>query len=144
MVDPGEGPPPPPLFLGQTEAWRAQKNFFETRPRYRRVWMIAPHPFSPPPPPPHLKVWICHRSITNPVKINPSTPLLGQTKQYFSWGLIPPGHLGKTKCNLPGMFLHRDKPKWNVCIKYYIGGRQVVSSLLHPYWPFPSCIGGVW
>ena len=50
MADPGEGPggpnPPPPLFLDQTEARRAEKNFLET-----------PHPLSkglddqaPPPP----------------------------------------------------------------------------------------------
>ena len=45
VADPGQGPGPPGppfLFLGQTEAQRAEKNFFETA----------------PPPPPDLKVWI--------------------------------------------------------------------------------------
>ena len=38
-----------PLCLDQTEAWKAEKIFFETAPpSYLRVWMNAP----PPPPPP--------------------------------------------------------------------------------------------
>ena len=37
-----------PLFLDQTEAWRAEKIFLETTPDYLRVWI--PHP----PPPRHL------------------------------------------------------------------------------------------
>ena len=50
VVDPGQGPggpaaSPPPLFLDQTEARRAE-NFLETAP--------------PPPHPPYLKVWIRH------------------------------------------------------------------------------------
>ena len=47
MEDPGEGlarPPPPPLFLDQTEAQRAKKIFLETA----------------QPPPPNVKVWIWH------------------------------------------------------------------------------------
>ena len=43
MADPGEGPggaQPPPLFLDQKGAQRAEKNVFETG------------------PPPYLKVWI--------------------------------------------------------------------------------------
>ena len=35
------------LFLKQTEAWRAEKNFFETAPPappYLRVWMTRPPP----------------------------------------------------------------------------------------------------
>ena len=44
MGDPGENPP---LFLDQTEAQRAEKNFFQDHPPlYPRVWMTA----SPPPP----------------------------------------------------------------------------------------------
>ena len=52
------GPPPPPstLFLDQTEAQRAQRNFLGDKPTSNlRVWMTAP-----PPLPPYLKVWI-HR-----------------------------------------------------------------------------------
>ena len=48
VADPGQGPGPPGppfLFLGQTEAQRAEKKFFETAP-----------------PPPDLKVWIYHFS----------------------------------------------------------------------------------
>ena len=45
MGDPGENPP---LFLDQTEAQRAEKNFFQDHPPlYPRVWMTA----SPPPHP---------------------------------------------------------------------------------------------
>ena len=40
----GRGSAPPPLFLDQTEAQRAEKKFFGYRP--------------PPPPPPCLKVWL--------------------------------------------------------------------------------------
>ena len=46
VADPGEGPQkahPPPLFLDQTEAWRANKNFFGNR---------ASHLSIPPPTPP--------------------------------------------------------------------------------------------
>ena len=32
----------PPLFLDQTEARRAKKNFFEDHPPYLRVWMTGP------------------------------------------------------------------------------------------------------
>ena len=33
----------PPLFLDQTEARRAEKNFYKTRPPpYLRIWMTAP------------------------------------------------------------------------------------------------------
>ena len=39
----GRGLRDPPLFLDQTETWRAEKVFFK-------------------PPPPYLKVWIVHRS----------------------------------------------------------------------------------
>ena len=49
MVDPGEGQGGPPLVLDQTEAQRAEKNFFgdcPPFPPYLRVWMTAP----PPPP----------------------------------------------------------------------------------------------
>ena len=50
-------PPPTTLFLDQTEAQRAQRNFFGDKPTsYLRVWMSAP-----PPLPPYLKVWIHHR-----------------------------------------------------------------------------------
>ena len=44
VADPGEGPggPAPTLFLNQTVAWRAEKNFFG-RPHspYLRVWMTG-------------------------------------------------------------------------------------------------------
>ena len=58
VADPEEGPGGlrPPLFLDQTEARRAEKNFLDT----------VPPPFSlglddqPPPPLPYLKVWIRH------------------------------------------------------------------------------------
>ena len=52
VADPGEGHgdlPPPPLFLDQTEARRAEKNFFGDPPPYLRVWMT-------PLPPSFLKV----------------------------------------------------------------------------------------
>ena len=39
----------PPLFLDQTEAWRAEKILLETAP-------------TPPPPLPYPKVWIRHRA----------------------------------------------------------------------------------
>ena len=39
----------PPLFVDQTEAQRAEKQFFETA----------------LPPQPYLKVWICQRSVSN-------------------------------------------------------------------------------
>ena len=47
MADPGDEPVgPPPLFLDQTEARRAEKKiFFGDRPPlppYQRVWMTAP------------------------------------------------------------------------------------------------------
>ena len=32
VADPGKGPTPPPLFFNQIEAWRAEKNFFESTP----------------------------------------------------------------------------------------------------------------
>ena len=53
VSDPGEGPkgPGPPLFLDQTEAWRAEKFFLRPTPPFLRAWMT---------PPPYLKVWICH------------------------------------------------------------------------------------
>ena len=40
------GGPGPPLFLNQTEARRAQKNFFGDRlpPPFLRVWMTGPPP----------------------------------------------------------------------------------------------------
>ena len=56
VADPGErpAPPPPPLFLDQTEAQRAEKKFLETLPSsYLRVWMTAARP-------PYLKAWIRH------------------------------------------------------------------------------------
>ena len=34
--------PPPPLFLDQTEAQGAEKNFFGDPPPYLRVWMTPP------------------------------------------------------------------------------------------------------
>ena len=41
----------PPLFLHQTEARRAEKNFFETGPLpFVRVWMTRPPPF--------VRVWM--------------------------------------------------------------------------------------
>ena len=53
VADPGEGPgPPPPLFLDQTEARRAEKILGGgPGPPYLRVWMTAPAFY--------LKVWIC-------------------------------------------------------------------------------------
>ena len=48
VVDPGEGPAPPPLSF--TPNWRLPP------PPFLRVWLTTP----PPPPPPYLKVWICH------------------------------------------------------------------------------------
>ena len=53
MADPGEGPmgpallpPPPVIFLDQTEARRAEKKFSGDRPppTYLGVWMTAPPP----------------------------------------------------------------------------------------------------
>ena len=56
VADVGEGSrsllPPPPLFLDQTEARRAEKIFLETGPLfYLRVWITSSNP---PAPPPHL------------------------------------------------------------------------------------------
>ena len=43
VADPGEGPAPPPLFLDQNEARRAEKCFCEDAPPvYVRAWMVAP------------------------------------------------------------------------------------------------------
>ena len=39
------GPVPPPLFLDQNNARRAEKNFFEATPSpYLRVWITVPPP----------------------------------------------------------------------------------------------------
>ena len=50
VADPGEGPsPPPPIFLDQTEAQRAQKSLWRggtTSPPYLRVWMTSLPPLS--------------------------------------------------------------------------------------------------
>ena len=53
VADPGEGPggPGPPLFLHQTEARRAEKNFFETGPL-----LLSGSGWPDPPPPPPL-IW---------------------------------------------------------------------------------------
>ena len=65
VVDPGQGPgkPAPPLFLDQTEAWRAEKKFFldHSSPLFQGL-------DDRPPPPLYLKVWICHCAIA------PNTP----------------------------------------------------------------------
>ena len=53
VADPGE--PPPPLFLDQTEARRAEKIVSETAPP-----LFSKGLNDPPPPPPYLKVWIRH------------------------------------------------------------------------------------
>ena len=53
MADPGEGPGGPwlpPLFLDQTEARRAEKNFFETEAPLLSQCLDA----QPPPPPPFI------------------------------------------------------------------------------------------
>ena len=55
VADVGEGSrsllPPPPLFLDQTEARRAEKIFLETGPLfYLRVWITSSNPPRPPPP----------------------------------------------------------------------------------------------
>ena len=43
------GPPPPTLFLDQTEAQRAQRNFLGDKPTsYLRVWMSTPPPHPSP------------------------------------------------------------------------------------------------
>ena len=54
VANPGEGSrgpnpsPPPPLLLDQTEARRAEINFFgDQAPPYLRVWMTAPFPRPP-------------------------------------------------------------------------------------------------
>ena len=54
VADPEEGPggPCPPLFLDQTEARRAEKNFLETPPPLPKGLDDFP--------PPYLKVWIPH------------------------------------------------------------------------------------
>ena len=61
------GAPASSLFLYQTEAGMAEKNFLETAPPYLRVRMTAP-------PPPYLKVWIRHcplrRFYTRRIKNN--------------------------------------------------------------------------
>ena len=49
---PSRGPASPPLFLHQSEAWRAQKNFFKTGPPLSQSLDDRP--------PSYLKVWICH------------------------------------------------------------------------------------
>ena len=65
VPDPGEGTAPPPLFLDQTEARRAEKYIFlQTGPPafYKSL------DDAPPPPPPHLKVWSrqCILSLKTP------------------------------------------------------------------------------
>ena len=62
VVDPGKGPgePAPPLFLDQTEAWRAEKKLFLDHPPLFQGL--------DDPPPLYLKVWICHCAIA------PNTP----------------------------------------------------------------------
>ena len=47
----GPGPARLPLFLDQTEARKAVKNFWRPLSFYPRVWMTVP---------PYLKVWIRH------------------------------------------------------------------------------------
>lgn len=58
VADPGGGPGAP-LFLGETKARRAKKNFFGRPASSLSSWMTAP-------PPPsslyYLKVWVCHWS----------------------------------------------------------------------------------
>ena len=49
-----QAPPPPTLFLDQTEAWKAAKNFFETPPPLTQG--LDDRLF-----PPYLKGWICHK-----------------------------------------------------------------------------------
>ena len=63
VVDPGEGPrPPPPLFLDQNEARTAENIFFEVGPpTYLKVWMTHP------PPLPHL-FWIDHSIPLSPIR----------------------------------------------------------------------------
>ena len=57
MADPGEGAgePAPPLFLDQTEAQRAEKDFCKTALPYLRVWMTTS--------PRYRTVWIRHYMI---------------------------------------------------------------------------------
>ena len=68
MVDPAGGPGGPPLFLDQTEAQRAQKNFFGDWPPPLSQGLDDR---SPPPPNSllYLNVWIphctCYRSKLN-------------------------------------------------------------------------------
>ena len=52
----GAQTPPGPLFLDQTEAQRAEKNFLGDRPPRLSKGLDNP--------PPYLKVWICHCTIT--------------------------------------------------------------------------------
>ena len=52
------GARPPPLFLDQTGAQRAEKIFCRLFPPYFRVWMTGS-------PPPYLKIWI--RQCTHPL-----------------------------------------------------------------------------
>ena len=61
-ADPGEGPGgPPPLYLDQTKARRAEKNFFFLRPPpLPQGEGLDDTPPSPLPLPPNLKVWIRH------------------------------------------------------------------------------------
>ena len=61
MADPGVGPGGPgfPLFLDQTEAPRAKKNFVETAPPLSHDLDDCP----PPPQLPYLKAWIWQWSI---------------------------------------------------------------------------------
>ena len=51
---PGEPAPPPLLFLDQTEAWRAEKFFFETTPSTPLSQGLDDRAS------PHLRVWIRH------------------------------------------------------------------------------------
>ena len=60
VADPGggaRGAQVPPLFLDESEGWRAEKNFFcRPSPPYLRVWMTAPPPYLDPPLPMMQKV----------------------------------------------------------------------------------------
>ena len=78
------------LLRDQTEARRAEKNFWD-RPPYPRAWMT---------PPPYLKVWICHCSI---LSYFTCAPLVLDSDRHcpLDWAIL---------------LVHKEK-KWRKCIK---------------------------
>ena len=81
------GPRPPPSFLGQAEARRAEKIFLETGyPPCLRVWMT--------PPPTYLNIWIRHcYHLVNlkqlPMALTPFLTFQLSSRMHYRYGALP-------------------------------------------------------